>query len=707
MECSGRSPGARSPSGAADRYSYHDDVPQNRLRAAGPPDLPMATHEFELGEDNPANAEARARQESSWFGSQIDGRKHYSLREQLQLQKPAIINSFRDYCRVRTLHDSMRRASGTQGEDDEAAAVVAAAHNTAAPLTEKLTPELMELIVDAAMPGQGPVVPAMSVVETLNSRSALAEQTSRHFSLFIRARPLSAQEESLGEYSSMRVERRLETGIKRNPDAACGAGARLVVHSTKLARTGRRMTVTHHWFGADRVFGPKCGHDAVDGTVLQPLLCRAASGDGDATVILYGQTGSGKTHTLMGMLAHVQAFLDQDQSRHVALSFFEVANGAGRADACLDLLCGRKPLKLLADEEETVHARGARTVVVRSGEELRHALAGALALRSTLATEANAVSSRSHAVCALRFLEAEQAEPVAPTPGDATGGGGVQSPASRPAALKPGRTMRLVDLAGSERNYETHHMTSREFQRESVAINQGLMALKDCFREAARLRREVVAVNEPQVWQHPPGSGPVAVPRREAVERSPDCSQTSIQQRLARPAEATRMPYRASMLTRVLRSCFADPAHRTSVVATVAPGAQSVLHTLSTLQHVSLMAPHAWAEACTVDVAMRHQDGASFSYVGVPVHEWTAEHVTEWLTNVDGGRFSQVVVPAGTTGVKLLQIVPTLTEMIESEQAAGREDGESWYVSSGAAIGRTLFAALREAQRREGFRGAT
>jgi hypothetical protein len=659
---------------------------------------------WELGEDNPANAEARARQESSWSSSQIDGRKHYSLREQLQLQKPAIINALEDYRRVRMLHDSMRCASGTTAEHDEAAAGADAAHDTATSLLEKLTPELMELIVDAAMPGQGPVVPAMSAVEAL---SAPAGHAHRHFSLFIRARPLSAQEKSFGEYTSVRVERCLNTGTNRNPDAACGAGSRLVVHDTKLARTGRRMTVTHHWFGADRVFGPQCGHDAVDRTVLQPLLSQATSGCGDGTVILYGQTGSGKTHTLMGMLAHVQAFLDREQPRPVALSFFEVASGAGHADACLDLLCGRKPLKLLADQNETVHARGARTVIVRSGEELRHALVGALALRSTLATEANAVSSRSHAVCTLRFAEEELVDQSAGAPADESGEGDTQLPAARPAAPRPGRTLRLVDLAGSERNYETHRMTSREFQRESAAINHGLMALKDCFREAARLCGEALADSKPQVWQPSPGSGRAPAPRPECVDKSADRSKFGIPQRLATPAEGARMPYRASMLTRVLRSCFADPAHRTSVVATVAPGAQSVLHTLSTLHQVSLMAPHAWSRACTVDVPMRSQDGASFSYAGVPVHEWTAEQVIEWLTNVDGGRFSQVVVPAGTTGMKLLQSSPTLSEMVESEQAAGREDGESWYVSSGAAIGRALFTALREAQRREGFRGAT
>lgn len=50
-----------------------------------------------------------------------------------------------------------------------------------------------------------------------------------------------------------------------------------------------------------------------------------------------------------------------------------------------------------------VHACGARTSSVRTGAELRAVLAGGLALRSTLETQANPISSRSHAICTLRF----------------------------------------------------------------------------------------------------------------------------------------------------------------------------------------------------------------------------------------------------------------------------------------------------------------
>jgi len=161
-----------------------------------------------------------------------------------------------------------------------------------------------------------------------------------------------------------------------------------------------------------------------------------------------------------------------------------------------------------------------------------------------------------------------------------------------------------------------------------------------------------------------------------------------------------RIPYRASMLTRVLRDCFADESHRTAIVAAVAPGSQSVIHTLNTLDHVIMMAPHLFQHSCEVDVPMVGADGTGFSYEGTPVHEWSAEQVIEWLSNAEGGRFSQVVVPKGTEGKDLLRLnARRLTEFVESEQAGGREDGEGWYVSTQARVGRALFQALRDAQR--------
>lgn len=88
---------------------------------------------------------------------------------------------------------------------------------------------------------------------------------------------------------------------------------------------------------------------------------------------------------------------------------------------------------LRSDEDDVVHACGAVSAAVSSGAELRATLSQGLELRSRVQTQANPISSRSHAICELTFASG-------------------------------GRTLRLVDLAGSERNYETHYEKSRDFQ---------------------------------------------------------------------------------------------------------------------------------------------------------------------------------------------------------------------------------------------------
>ena len=52
-----------------------------------------------------------------------------------------------------------------------------------------------------------------------------------------------------------------------------------------------------------------------------------------------------------------------------------------------------------------------------------------------------------------------------------------------------------------------------------------------------------------------------------------------------------KAPYRANLLTRVLRDCFVDEAHTTTIIATVSPTTTDCFHTLNTLDHVSLMMP--------------------------------------------------------------------------------------------------------------------
>ena len=139
---------------------------------------------------------------------------------------------------------------------------------------------------------------------------------------------------------------------------------------------------------------------------------------------------------------------------------------------------------------QVVHACGARTSAVRTGAELRAVLAEGLALRSTVETQANPISSRSHAICALRFGAADGAAV-------ADGGEGGRAEA----------TLRLVDLAGSERLKNTS--ASGQRLKEAKCINKSLSALGDVMAALG-------GGNGGDNGEGGPGSAPAHVPYRNS-----------------------------------------------------------------------------------------------------------------------------------------------------------------------------------------------
>jgi kinesin family protein 2/24 len=92
----------------------------------------------------------------------------------------------------------------------------------------------------------------------------------------------------------------------------------------------------------------------------------------------------------------------------------------------------------------------------------------------------------------------------------------------------------LVDLAGSERGSDTKSH-NRQRRTESSEINTSLLALKECIR--------------------------------------------------ALGGSSKHVPYRASKLTLILKDCFTSSLARTTMIATVSPGASSADHTINTLRY--------------------------------------------------------------------------------------------------------------------------
>jgi Kinesin motor domain len=307
---------------------------------------------------------------------------------------------------------------------------------------------------------------------------------------------------------------------------------------------------------------------------------------------------------------------------------------------CYDLLNARSKIFLRADGNDMLHARGARTV------ELDRANEGQLlqVVQTALALRSSTVTERNP--ISSRSHAVCTIEIMVPT--NASIG-----------------KITLVDLAGSERNYETTKMNAVQ-HRESADINYALMALKDCFR-AYHQQIMVAGISD---------SGGEAV---------------------------VRVPYRAHLLTRVLKECFSIQGEsRTTIIATISPTPIDLQHSLNTVEHTVLMSPPLQELLSWVQVEVPIA-GRTLSHV--PIHLWTAEQVVVWLATAHKGKFAHVVLPPGLDGTGLLQLSVTgLSALFAGQLRAARgngEEGVSWVEEAGdeskrqAAIARALWTALR------------
>eukprot|EP00930_Biecheleria_cincta_P017554 TRINITY_DN13919_c1_g1_i1.p1 TRINITY_DN13919_c1_g1~~TRINITY_DN13919_c1_g1_i1.p1 ORF type:complete len:687 (-),score=124.30 TRINITY_DN13919_c1_g1_i1:15-1991(-) len=312
------------------------------------------------------------------------------------------------------------------------------------------------------------------------------------------------------------------------------ANKSVVVHDGRVHRDGRTLYSQHSRFCLDKVFGEKHDNNDVFRAAAKPLLDSAVQGS-RATLVFFGQTGTGKTHTAQGVLDIMTPCVFM-QAACVEVLCYELAGTRGGREAVFDLLADRAPVKCLTGEDGNVHVRGARAIQCRSSEELVEAVRTAFSWRTSESTERNATSSRSHCVLELQFPAAQPAEEAL---GDTVRGG----------------VLRVIDLAGSERNFETQ-MHTKSMAERGGHINYSLLMLKECARIMHLNRR-----------------------RRDAGQGKSEA----------------HVPFRSSRLTHLLKSCFMDESHQTTVVATLSPSPTDVEHSLNTLQHVGMMrSARAW-----------------------------------------------------------------------------------------------------------------
>ncbi|XP_051496052.1 LOW QUALITY PROTEIN: kinesin-like protein KIF18B [Apus apus] len=215
-------------------------------------------------------------------------------------------------------------------------------------------------------------------------------------------------------------------------------------------------------FVFDRVFGEGATQEEVFQHSTRGLLDSVLGGY-NCSVFAYGATGAGKTYTMLGSeqspgimyLSMVELYKrlearKGEKSCQVLVSYQEVYN-----EEIHDLLEPKGPLAIREDPEKGVVVQGLSLHQPSSAEQLLEMLASGNKNRTQHPTDANATSSRSHAIFQVYVKQQDLA------------GGLAQD-------LQVGK-LSLVDLAGSERAAVAN--TKGERLREGANINRSLLAL--------------------------------------------------------------------------------------------------------------------------------------------------------------------------------------------------------------------------------------
>ncbi|KFO89285.1 Kinesin-like KIF18A, partial [Buceros rhinoceros silvestris] len=191
----------------------------------------------------------------------------------------------------------------------------------------------------------------------------------------------------------------------------------------------------------------------------------------NCTVLAYGATGAGKTYTMLGSpedpgvmyltmmtLYNCMDRMKEDKICDIAVSYLEVYNEQIR-----DLLVNSGPLAVREDAQKGVVVQGLTLHQPKSAEEVLQMLDYGNKNRTQHPTDANASSSRSHAVFQIYLRQQDKT-------------------ASINQNVRIAK-MSLIDLAGSERASATNAKGARF--REGTNINRSLLALGNVINALA------------------------------------------------------------------------------------------------------------------------------------------------------------------------------------------------------------------------------
>lgn len=244
--------------------------------------------------------------------------------------------------------------------------------------------------------------------------------------------------------------------------------------SRSVIPNGKR--VKDQKFGFDRIFDENTTQAEVYESTSRNLLDSVLDGY-NATVFAYGATGCGKTHTITGtaqqpgiIFLTMQELFEriderkEEKTTEVSLSYLEIYNETIR-----DLLVegDRKGLMLREDANQAVSVAGLSSHHPQNVQQVMDMIMQGNERRTMSPTEANATSSRSHAVLQVNVAQKDRNADV-----------------NEPHTMA---TLSMIDLAGSERASATKNRGER--LQEGANINKSLLALGSCINALCDARK--------------------------------------------------------------------------------------------------------------------------------------------------------------------------------------------------------------------------
>ncbi|GAA97376.1 uncharacterized protein L969DRAFT_94433 [Mixia osmundae IAM 14324] len=220
-------------------------------------------------------------------------------------------------------------------------------------------------------------------------------------------------------------------------------------------------------FCFDRVFDETATQEDVYSGSAKTLVDGVLSGY-NSTVFAYGATGCGKTHTISGTpdspgivfllmkdLFDRIAEMKDETTVEMSVSYLEIYNEAIR-----DLLVpAGSPTLMLRETGNRITVPNLSEHVPASAQEVIEMIHQGNSMRTVSPTEANAVSSRSHAVLSVNIRQRPRTADLTEEINMAT--------------------LSVIDLAGSERASVTQNKGQRLL--EGANINRSLLALGSCI----------------------------------------------------------------------------------------------------------------------------------------------------------------------------------------------------------------------------------